>query len=324
MARRLAVVALALTVGWPAVAAAQAEFAELLAPMRGGFEPRLELRGTWLAESGDGGAEVREDEEMLSLRVPIAHDERSAWAGTARVMRLGFASDARLAESGRPIPSDLWDISAGAVYRRSLGERRGWGGNVAVGSASDEPFDSARELEVRANAYYMVPSGASNAWLFLATYSNTREFLRNVPLPSVAYLYRPSQKLTALFGVPLWVDWRPNDRFGLQASFFPVRTVNLKGTLRVAKGTRVFAGLESRYHGFLLAGREEREDRLFAFDRRLLAGLAYGSPRAFLVELAGGWAFDRQVFLGRKWDDDADRVELDSTPFVSLRLTARL
>ena len=324
MQRLAMVVGVVTALVWPALAAAQSEFAELLSPQAGRFEPRIELRGALLQEAGEGADETREDEAMLSLRLPLAHDERSSWAATARVMRVGYSGDLALAKSGQAVPSSLWDVSAGVLFRQRLGERRGWGGNLAVGSASDEPFDSVQELELRANAYYMIPSGETNAWLFLATYSNTREFLRNVPLPSVAYLYSPSRTFTALLGVPLWIDWRPNDRFSLQASYFPVRTVNVRAAMRVTKGARVFAGLESRYQGFLPAEREDRDDRLFIFDRRLQAGVSYGSPRAFLIELAGGWAFEREVFLGQKWDDDDDRVDLESTPFVSFRVIAKL
>jgi hypothetical protein len=182
----------------PCTAGAQADWARWFGPRIGGAQSMMSYRGTLY--SGANVDSQRKDfrltEHNAALFTPIRQDENREWSAAANVRAHDVRTDVILPDSGQAFPGTLWDVRLGTLYRQKL--ENGWigGGAVSLGSASDKPFAGMKEMELQATVFARKPDGGRNAWLFLVTYSNNREFLNNVPLPTFGYWYEPSLRLS--------------------------------------------------------------------------------------------------------------------------------
>ena len=210
---------------FPVAVFAQAEW---LSPTLGQAMFRGDVRETYYPDERVKGQGTRLGilESRLSLTGPLwqnSSDELSI-SGSARFQDL--ETEAVLPATGVRLPGELWDIRFGPTYRHKFDN--GWiaGVNVAVGSASDQPFASLDEITLRGTAFLRVPHGERNAWLFTLNYTNYSDFLGGLPIPGIDYVYSPSDRFTLVVGFPFnSMEWRPTDRLTVQLTYLPVRTV---------------------------------------------------------------------------------------------------
>jgi hypothetical protein len=88
-------------------------------------------------------------------------------------------------------------------------------------------------------------------------------------------------------------------------------------------------GLEdSRWENdqYYRAEREDKDDRLFWYEKRLEAGIKLRSAGDLEVVLSGGYSFDRFFFEGESYDDDRtdNRVDVGNGPFIAVRAGIKL
>ncbi len=200
----------------------------------------------------------------------------------------------------------------------------GWigGGSLSVGSASDKPFHSINEMTVGVNAFLRVPQGDHNAWLFSLSYSPTSEL--PFPIPGVAYIYQPSDYLRINIGLPFAVWYRPWDDLTLELSYMLLRTVHARAAYRVCAPVRVYAGFDWSNESYFLADRNDENDRFFYYEKRLSAGVQVFLRRQALLDISGGYVFDRFYFQGHQYNDrNHDRIDVGSGPLLGLRFELR-
>ena len=127
--------------------------------------------------------------ESLSFTRPLWTDSLDALSLSGGVRNSLIDSEAVLPNTGQPIPDALWNVNLGLRYARQLND--GWvtSGGLSMGSASDHPFASIREMNVGVNSMLLVPQGDHNAWIFSLSVSPTSEL--NFP-------YRASPSVTIL------------------------------------------------------------------------------------------------------------------------------
>jgi hypothetical protein len=202
----------------------------------------------------------------------------------------------------------------------------GWtaGGTVIAGSASDEPFASEHELVVRAMSFVRIPRGDRDAWIFMLNYSNVSEFLGGIPVPGIAYVYSPSERFTAVLGLPFaMLEAKPVDKLELQLVYTALRRVRARATYALFRPLRVYAGFDWDHDVYLRADRPDRDDRLFYYEKRLTAGARF-DLRHIGFEISGGYAFDRFYFEGESYGDrDRNRLDVRNAPFVVGRVHFR-
>ena len=200
----------------------------------GGLHPVDSLRYgvTWFptAPVSEQSANFEMLAEDFSYTHPLWTDALNALSLAGGVRNRLIDSDAILPNTGQEIPGELWNVNLGLRYARQLND--GWvaGGGLSIGSASDQPFATIREMNVGANAMLRVPQGEHNAWIFSLNYSPTGEL--NFPLPGIAFSYNPSPQFHANIGVPFQMTWRPTDEWQFQASYMLLRTVHIKAQYR--------------------------------------------------------------------------------------------
>ncbi len=260
--------------------------------------------------------------ENLSFTHPLWKDPLNALSLTGGVRNEFFQTDAILPETGQPLPAELWDVNLGLRYNRQLND--GWiaGGGLSIGSASDRPFATIREMNVGMNAMLRIPQGEHNAWIFSLAYSPMGEL--NFPVPGVAFSWNPSPQFHANIGVPLMVLWRPTDNWQFQASYMLLRTVHVKAQYRLADWLRAFIAYDWSNESYSLLDRPDLDDRFFIYDQRASLGLQVSLWRQWTGSVAGGYVFDRYMFEGTSSTSiSTDRVDLGSGPFAALNLGVR-
>jgi hypothetical protein len=258
----------------------------------------------------------------FSLAYPVWVDLPNTLMATSGVRNRLIDTDAILPDSHQPYPSELWNVQAGLMYLRQLSGDRMLGGGVSIGSASDHPFASIREMNVSMNAMYRIPSGERNAWMFMLLYSPTSEI--QFPIPGVSYSYNPSDQFHANIGLPFMVSYKPNDRWSFVASYMLIHTIHAKAIYKIADRVNVFAGYDWSNEVYMLRDRVVESDRFFLYDQRVTLGLEFPIRSWLSAELVGGYAFNRFSFSGRQWDSvGTDRVDIDPGPFASLGVSVR-
>jgi hypothetical protein len=285
---------------------------------------RGDYRVTWFPDEEVKGqltnlGSVRQD---LSITCPIwqcAPDELSL---SALIRNELFHTGAVFPDTGQPFPEQLWNIRLGTTYRHLFDN--GWvtGGTLSVGSASDKPFHSIDEMTLGVNGFLRVPQGEHNAWLFTLSYSSNSEL--PIPIPGVAFLWQPSEQFRMNIGLPLVVMYRPTEDLTFDFSYMLLTTIHARATYRVLPQVRIYFGYDHENESYLPADRPEEKDRLFYYDERLTAGVQYLVSRCAILELSGGYTFDRYYFEGHSFSDrHQNRIDVGEGPFLSADFRVR-
>lgn len=261
-------------------------------------------------------------EDDLNVSFPLWQNACDEFSGGVGVRGEFFRTAAILPDTDQPFPDELWNIRLSTTYRHLFDN--GWvaGGTVSVGSASDRPFAGISEMTAGVNAFLRIPSGEHNAWLLSLSYSPTAELA--FPIPGVAYLWQPSDRLRLNVGLPFQVWWHPTDELTFDASYMLLRTVHARATYRLWGPLCAFAGYDWANESYFLVDRPTSDDRFFYYDQRLTGGLQAHLGAHALVEAAAGYVFDRFYFEGRSFSDqNFDRIDVGTGPFASLRFELR-
>lgn len=296
----------------------------LLNPTVGRARLRITDRVTWFPEEpvASQSAHLSVLQHDFSVAFPLWQDRTHEWSASASVRSTFFDMHVRLLDTGPAFPEDLWHVRFGTTSRHQFAN--GWigSGMLSVGSDSDHPFASLNDLSVGGSISLRVPQGQCNAWLFSLAYAPTSEL--PFPIPGVAYVYRPSERLSAVIGLPIYLLYRPWDTLTLEGSYMLLRTVHVRATYRLGAPVRRFAGFDWANDSYRLADRLDDEDRFFAYDKRVTTGAQLALGRHMALNFAGGYAFDRFYFEGENYSDrDRNRVDVDAGPFASVQLQVR-
>ena len=272
----------------------------------------------------DGEFSLVQQDFSASGRV-WSDDHNEVWLqGSLRFQ--DFDMDVILPDTGLPFPEELWAVSLGATYRYRFGRGMMVGGSVDVGSASDQPFHSSQEIVESVTAFFRMPSGERDAWLFFVAYSNNREYANSFPIPGVEYFYNPSHEFHAMVGFPMeFVEWRPAEDFVLSLSYSLIHNIHALAAYRLLDPLRVYAGFDWNTQGYLLVDRPDAKDRFFYDEKRAKAGVKLTLAEGVVLDLGGGYAFDRSYWESQHGlRSRFDRVDIDSGLYALASLEFRL
>jgi hypothetical protein len=326
---RLLLLTMMFVFGLPGSAAAQSDLRLLLDPTLGRQMPRADYRITYFPPERveRQGTDYSFIQHRPSFSTPLWQDAVDEWSVQGAVRIQDFATDAVLADSGERFPGELYDAHLGVSYRHKF--ENGWIGalSVSVGSSSDKPFHSEDEVFVRAVGLLRVPQGERNAWLFSLLYANDQRYLfglSGIPIPGIAYHWVPSDNFRAVIGIPFTsIEYAPVKNLTLEAQYFPVRRVRVRATYVVFAPLRIWGGFDWDSEHYALADREDKDDRLFFYEKRWTAGIRF-DLRHVGVEIAGGRIFDRFYFTGESYSNrDDNRLDIHDGWFGAAQLSLR-
>jgi hypothetical protein len=262
----------------------------------------------------------------FNFSIPVWQHDQGELSLIGRVEAYDLDTDAEIPHTFDELPNTLWDVRAGATYRHRL--NNGWtaGGTLEFGSASDRPFGSIDEMLLTVNAFLRIPHGERNAFYVLVNFDTNRQFLAGVPIPGVAYQWRPSDQFMAFVGVPFsLIRWEPIDRLELEATYFIPRIVKAKVGYRIVDNVKLYAGFDWTNERFMRADRDDNDFRLWYYEKRVAGGVRWDIIDNLWLDFSAGWAFDRFFFEAEEYDDRNDRrLDVDDSPMLMLQLGFRV
>ncbi len=281
---------------------------------------------TWYPSRHVSGSHAREDLELvrqsLFAVVPLSMSESEVLAFSTGAEYSSFSSNATLPDSGRPFPDDLWSIQPGLSYLRKANGRL-YGANVIIGSPSDKPYHSLDELDPILFGFMQTPArNERDAWRFLLVYAPASSV--GFPIPGLAYLWNPSDTFHASLGMFPAVLWQPAPKLTVNVSYLPPAASTARVTYQLLDTLALYGGFESLQRSYLLAGREDNDDRFLGLEERLVAGLRWDMGSFLVGEVSGGYALHRAYAVGESWFNHIeDEVDIDPGPFASASLRLR-
>ena len=301
-------------------------------PRRSGGPPfgaaaPMSIGGFWAPSTDVVGqkATLGMNAAFTRLAVPLLppSEGEPLWIGIAKFGRLELSGNARLPESGAPVPDELWLVETGVTHVRPLDDAGTLGGTFLFGSASDRPFAAGRDLTLMAIAFWNTPAAnRRDEWNLSVFYSPTSQL--PYPLPGLSYAWKPDASLEAKLGVPAAVEWRPDQRWTVSAAYFPLVNANVEARRRLEAGWSLLIFWRTDTQIFFLADRVVDDERFYVFDQRAAVGLERVLGNGFSLEAVGSWLFDRELFQGTSFTSGrTDVVEFDPGPALSLQLLWR-
>jgi hypothetical protein len=259
----------------------------------------------------------------LNVGYPIYRDDCDTLLVTAGVRNTLFSTDAILPDSGQPFPDQLWIVNFGLMHLHRFDN--GWSAGISgtFGSASDQPFHSLYEMNLGVFAFLKIPVYEQrDAWLFSLMYSPVGNF--TFPLPGIAYSWKPSDDLHMSIGLPFSIRWRLMEDLTFTYFYVPVVNMNARLTYEVNSAWSGYLGFDWLNEAYFLADRTNRQDRFFAFEKRLLGGVRWNFWSRAALDLHGGYAFDRYYGEGEsQLSPLSDRVDVEPGPFLGANLQLR-
>ena len=258
--------------------------------------------------------------QNLSLLAPIYAEGGDILIATAHLKNTHAYTDALLPETGRRFPRDLWNASIGLGYLHQFDS--GWTGGllVSVGSASDKPFNSFREMNATVAGLLRAPAwNDGDFWLFTLFYSPGGQL--NFPIPGIAYPWNYSERVQLTSGIPSALTWKPTDDLTLTASYIPLTNVRAFLDYRFRDGIHFFGGYESLNDAYFLADRPDRFDRFLTFEQRVLGGVKFDILKNATLDFHAGYTFGRYFGEGRNQGAILhDRVDVAPGGFLGAAL----
>ncbi|MGL4424407.1 MAG: DUF6268 family outer membrane beta-barrel protein, partial [Gemmataceae bacterium] len=259
----------------------------------------------------------------LSLGAPVWRDAGDMLLARFSIRHTQFQTDALLPDSRRPFPNQLWNINFGGNYRHDLGD--GWSAMLigGIGSASDKPFRSIREVNATLGGMVRFPAANDrDTWTLGAFYMAGGAV--DFPLPIIAYGWNYSEQLQVNIGIPFALTWRPIDDWTLNLSYMPLLNINARLTYQYQPGLQLYAAYEFFNEAYFLADRQVRNDRFFILEQRVYTGLRADLADHLALELQAGYLFGRGFGEGdNPWRSLQDRVDVRPGAFVSASFRLR-
>lgn len=234
-----------------------------------------------------------------------------------------FGDGVLLPDTLDDIPPRFYDVKTSVTYSQVSSRRKLWGISASFGSASDEPFASSDLATTEAFFFLTNPVGKRDSWMFLLYYSNNRAVLNHIPLPGVAYFWKPNENLKVLAGIPfLFANWKVTDLFNMELTVNIAPGGRFKTKYSVSDKMEVFAGLDMKSESYIREARTDKWDRLFFYESSLHAGATFTLGKTFEFEVKGGRKFDRYIFEGEGYEDrDENRIDLENCFFAAVALS---
>ena len=306
------------------VAGAQSDLVLLLNPNPNEDKVIFRTKSTIIGKASDQntGDDFEQFEQNLSLRVGLIQNEDRELYFTLDTHLVSLDTTGVFDETLADVPNGLYNVGVGALYRQTVHEDWRVGGQLRIGSASDELFNSSDEMYLQGFAFLQVPHLEYTSWIaILAVNTN----LQIPVIPGFGYAFPLSENALAVVGFPfLGAAGQLTDKIGFQIVYWPLRNADLNLSYQVTERIRPYTGFKWRGTYFSRAGRADDDDRILLEDMRLFGGTVFDLTDKIALDLQAGYLFDRQLGEGDDFSDRNDNnFRIDSTWYTSLELNVQ-
>lgn len=271
----------------------------------------IELEGIYLPnKAAENSDETQIFKRGASVQQRVHQDRTDSIFIGAKYSELDLSSSDNLLR-------DYYNQQIGLSYKRNLPEDLFWLASISYGSASDRPFKNSRDNTLSANYIQKF----NQEWYGVLNYSNNRTFLNNVPLPGIFYVKEMKRDRALIFGFP-FIFWLSPLNEKLSFRYFGLLPWSHRLRLLYNTGkVSPYIGYEESPESYFRHDRERDRDRVFWFERRVMAGLEVSMLKELRLDMSAGWAFDRQFFEARNYSEEKEQLNnIDSSYFISLKV----
>jgi len=247
---------------------------------------RIELEGLAFDRTAikDSNQKVTQQFESINITRRILENERDTLFLSTRYQKLDFSERSSLLD-------DYYDMQFGIQWRRNIEENRFYSVTASYGSSSNKPFASSDVTTFSSNFIYQFNS----KWFGILNYSNNRNFLNNIPIPSFLYLHTMSRNEVLVLGFPV-IFWKTqmSEHFSYQLNMFGPFRISTRITYTQSP-LAPFLMLEQTPENFLKYERISDDYQVFWIRRALVAGIGGMFYRGMSYEAQLGHAFDQRL-----------------------------
>ena len=292
-------------------------------PDRAGGGVAAEASFTWMGSAVMAGQDDRLDfsRQSFLLTAPVGRAGAASYSLTGQVQRTRLGGGpARLAESGRELPGELWNASLRVAYLKRTASGRIFGWNAGAVSAGPRFFGGDGATKPTFFAFLRTPTaGGRDAWTLALIYLPFSDL--RFPIPAAGYAWGARPNLEVNFGVPFSIQWLPSPGVTVAASWVPVLNVDARVTWQALAGLEFYGGYATTRETFVLPDRADPKDLLLENQQRVMGGAAVGLGRGSSLDFQSGYVFDRRYGEGRDGDrQSANRVDLGDGAFATVSL----
>ena len=260
--------------------------------------PIFSYENRWSGQSTDDNNKTAINEHKGNISLPVHKGKSDVLAVSLAGSQLHFDKTLKF-DNGKEAPNTLSRYEAGAQYSKQLPEKKSWGLRGSVGYAGDKPFNASKDTTYSLMANYNYP-GEKGFWSLFAFMSNNNPILNYVPLPGAAYFYK-TQNFTGVFGFPiLSLQWTPVNPWAYSVSIFGP-TFQAEASYGHRDDLQFFVQHGFSVQSYVPSDREERKDRLYLREQKLVLGLRHLLVPKVMLEIQGGRSFDRSMYIGKSF-----------------------
>ncbi len=271
--------------------------------------------------------------------------ENESWvrndSSPAQISMLDFSGRLRLADTGRYSPTVAYDstyIGLGtstALLPRQLndeavslgipiGQFGQWGLGVAIGAgyAGNSPFNDPSAIYGMARITAQHDLGKNTELDLALDYSGNRQFMPDVPLPSVEVQHQ-QKGLEYAFGFPYEdIDWNALPRLWLKINYFPIDAGTAEADYTILHGVAAYTEFESGSWAFHVSSYQS-DQRLFFTQCRVQAGVKLiALHRHVNINIGAGYAFNQAFSQGFDARDEQAVAQIANAAYVMLSVDA--
>lgn len=274
------------------------------------------------ADDHSTGDDFSHFEQDLSLRYALIQNEERELYLSLDTHIVDLDTTGVFDESLAAVPDGLYNVGVGAVYRQKVHTDWRVGGQIRVGSSSDELFNSTDELYVQGLAFLQVPHLEYTSWIAVLAFNSNLD----IPvIPGFGYSFPLSERAIAVVGFPfLGAAGQLTDKWDFQLVYWPVRNLDFSVGYQVTDRIQPYTGYRWRGIYFSRADRDDSDDRIVLEDMRVFVGTAFDLTEKVALDLQAGYLFNRLLGEGDDFSDRNDNnFRIDSTWYTSLSLNVR-
>ena len=265
------------------------------------------------------GDEFRQFEQTLSLRAGLIQNEKRELYFTYDSHLVDLNTSGTFIQSGVRVPEHLYNVGVGLIYRQTIHEDWRIGGQLRVGSNSDELFHSTREMYAAGLGFLQIPHLEHTSWIAILAVNTNWQF---PVVPGFGYSFPLSEQSLAFVGFPfIGAAGNLTEKLGFRVIYWPVRNADADISYQVTEHFRPHAGFKWRGQYFSRAGRSDSDDRVVLVDKRVYLGSVFDITPKFSIDVQGGYLFGREILEGDDFSDQNDNnFKIDSTWYSSFEL----
>lgn len=257
--------------------------------------------------------------------VPLGNYGPHTFVLTGDVEVTSVSTNAILPTSNQAFPSAFYNISMGMNYFHQFESGTVGGFVFDIGSASDKPFESSRDLLASGTGFLLIPHTEQGSWFVGVNASTNSQVLHGIPIPGGGYFFHPNDDFQAVVGLPFsLISWKFTRDWTFQFVYAFLTTTHTRISYQPTQKWQIYAGFDWTNENWDRAERQNEEDHFFYYEKKLALGYLWWFHKNVGLDISGGYAFDRYFTEVNGFSLKGDNtVNVNSGAYVAAQLSLR-